>query len=300
MNVSQSCRKLLTTVPTTTRAFSGDVTTDRFAFLVNGFNRLNYLELHIYPLPGCTSSLPETGIVLRLKGMGRDVSRCYVPCRHKLKILRQSRGSTIAFLDERHIIVGNKIGLAAYDLCLDSLSDPIRLPYWTDFRPLSNTVHNSSHPTISVIYPTLPNGVVQCIIYTGSYVLLMNMPLPTSDLSTPVTQYFDFGMGSKRRDSAFSSTTVSVLGLSSRAPNPGHGTLVVRTNMEQGRGHVQLGCDRHEWIAAGVLLRNVANKWHVDISFDEDTGHALILSNNHTPNTDYSSDYSSLSLLSIV
>jgi hypothetical protein len=169
MNVSQSCLKLLTTVPTTTRAFSGDVTADRFTFLANGFDRLDHLELHIYPLPGCTSSLPETGIVLHLKGLGRDVSRCYVPCRHKLKILRQSRGSTIAFLDERHIIVGNKIGLATYDLCLDSLSDPIRLPYWTDFRPLSSTVYNSSHLTISVIYPALPNGVVQCIIYTGSY-----------------------------------------------------------------------------------------------------------------------------------
>jgi hypothetical protein len=76
MNVSQGRLKLLATVPTTTRAVSGDVTADRFAFLANGFDRLNYLELHVYPLPGSTSSLPETGIVLHLKGFGRDVSTC--------------------------------------------------------------------------------------------------------------------------------------------------------------------------------------------------------------------------------
>jgi hypothetical protein len=98
----------------------------------------------------------------------------------------------------------------------------------------------------------------------------------------------------------FLSSTVGVLGVGSNTPNLGHGTLVFRTNMEQGRGHTRLGCDRDEWMTAGVLLRDVANKWHQDISFDEDIGHVLILVHNRPSETDPSSDYLSLSLLSIV
>jgi hypothetical protein len=97
----------------------------------------------------------------------------------------------------------------------------------------------------------------------------------------------------------FLSSTVGVLGVGSNTPDIGHSTLVFRTNMEQGRGHTRLGCGRDEWMTAGVLLRDAAKKWHVDISFDEDTGHVLILSNKRTSETDRSSDYSSLSLLSI-
>jgi hypothetical protein len=192
--------------------------------------------------------------------------------------------------------------MAAYDLRLDSLSGPVRLPYWTDLRSLDySTTYRLSHPNISVVHPAFSNGAVQCILSTGSHVQLMEIPLPTSSMATPATHYISIGSGIRRWESdMFLSSTVGVLGLRLKTPNLGHSTLVFRTNMEQGRGHTRLGSDRDEWMTAGVLLRDVANKWHVDISFDEDTGHVLILSNKRTSETDYSSDYSTLSLLSVI
>jgi hypothetical protein len=74
MSACQGRLKLLATVLTTTRIMSGDVTADVFAFLCNGDNRWEYLKLHLHPLPGSTSTLPPDGIVLHLKGFGKDVS----------------------------------------------------------------------------------------------------------------------------------------------------------------------------------------------------------------------------------
>jgi hypothetical protein len=68
----------LAVLPTSTRIIAGDVTENFFAYLCNGPDHGRYLELHVYPIPGGSSDIPEGGIVLHLKGFGASVSMCFV------------------------------------------------------------------------------------------------------------------------------------------------------------------------------------------------------------------------------
>jgi hypothetical protein len=129
-------------------------------------------------------------------------------------------------------------------------------------------------------------------MHTSSHVQLLDVPLSTSDLPTPTTRRTWMEGGLKSWKHIFVSTTVGMLGFRTTGLNPGHATLVIRANMEQGRGHTRLGCDWHQWLAKGVLLRDVNKDYHVNISFDEDSGRAIILASYI--------DHSLLSLLSVL
>jgi hypothetical protein len=65
----------LASITTATRIITSDVNETTFAFLCHGRQQAQFLELHVHPIPGCSSPIHEAGIVLHLTGYGRDVSK---------------------------------------------------------------------------------------------------------------------------------------------------------------------------------------------------------------------------------
>jgi hypothetical protein len=64
---------VLSTASSSTRTLAGDVTGQSFAFICHGPHQKEYLELHVYVIPGRGSLFPDTGMVLHLKGFDAQV-----------------------------------------------------------------------------------------------------------------------------------------------------------------------------------------------------------------------------------
>jgi hypothetical protein len=190
-------------------------------------------------------------------------------------------GATIAFLDEAHILFANKCGLAAYDLSAASPNEPTtRLPYWKETPAGSCHVHEfitESDLSISVAAIRGHESAVHCVIFSGHYVHLAEIPLATSALSTSPTQHF-LPERALRQGGGSTSTTGGILGYRRTPANAGYQTLVVRTGLLRHHPTSRLKLGKCEWAATGVMLHAYEDPYAPwDVSLDEDGGHVLLV-----------------------
>jgi hypothetical protein len=127
---------------------------------------------------------------------------------------------------------------------------------------------------ITVVSSTPLKDHVRCVIYSGYYLHLADVPLsfvgsPSMVLRHHLSDkmYTDSHTGSL-------STTAGILGFTRKDGDRGHLIFVSRPG---DRGALRLGCGEGEWVSTGLLLRDRLDDYmHYDISLDDSGEHVLL------------------------
>jgi hypothetical protein len=195
------------------------------------------------------------------------------------------RGATIQFLDEQHILFGNQGGLFAYTLSIEDILDEDeptptsrpRLPYWSTVDYVKSYVDSSflfrTEPDISVIPPAPQDQTVRCVLASGVYLHLVDVPrkgwgpqLAEVDRRMPDPAIADYEHTSLGNIGGM--LGVTFLGYY-------YTSLVIRTG-DCTFAHTRLSRHNLEWLQTGRLL-TLTRDLHIALSFSMDDSEGYIV-----------------------
>jgi hypothetical protein len=176
------------------------------------------------------------------------------------------------------VLLGNQAGFAAYDILQDT-STPVRLPYCIALKDKRyDRLHARSDPVITVAPSSPLEDHVRCVIYSGYYVHLVDVPLSFAGSTSMIMRHHLPDNAIQDCLTGSLSTTAGIIGFRPNQENSGHVILVIRAAVSHSRGALRLGCREDEWVSTGLLLRDtLQDHTHWDISLDDDGQNVLVV-----------------------